>query len=360
MCNERGLLQFNREKLKLNDKGLSLVEILVAVAILAIILVPLLNTFVMADKANSKAEKMQTETLVAQNILERLKGKSLEDIADDLNYEGIIDDNATSEEAYVFEIKDISYQGYNFDAKITLDPGPYNEAKDTEVDCDYNKFKMPVIDNINNDTNILALETTEMKDAMAQLYYNYFDYVTSHELFDDDYLSMDDFNNVIESAIERKIVIDLDKNVTGFSVSVNYEYSAPSINGCGVVTYVLNDKNVVSDLEGVYVFYNSFVKDSIRINTSGFAEEDTFVDLYLVMQSEGSYKKIRVDSASSDKVNIYTNGELVGSEAVINNGLVKKEDARNRIYEVTVSLFQGGKNFTDEALVLELTSTKGE
>lgn len=362
MSSKRGPLQFNNKQLQLNDKGLSLVEILVAIGILAIILVPLLNTFVLADKANHKAEKIQTETLVAQNILERLKGKSLEEIANDFNYEGVIDESSPSEEPYVFNVKNISYQGYNFDAKITLDPSPYYEAKDTEEYGDYNKFEMPLIDDINKETNILSLEASETEEAKLQLYYNYFTYVTSQESFeDDDYLTMEKFEEIIINELERKIVINLFKNSTGISLEVDYEYSAPSIEGCGEVSFSLVDDNVESDLEGIYVFYHSTNEDSIRVNTDGFAE-DSVIDLYLVNQKENKYSnnnRLRIDSGSSDKVNIYSNGELVGSGSIVNNGLVKKEDKKNRIYEVTVSLYQGGKNFTDEALALELTSTRG-
>ena len=51
-------------KLKNDDRGVTLVEIIVSIAILAIIVLPFLNAFVTATKTNVKAKNEMNATLV--------------------------------------------------------------------------------------------------------------------------------------------------------------------------------------------------------------------------------------------------------------------------------------------------------
>ncbi len=74
--------------MKKNNKGLTLVELLVTVTILAIIVLPLLRGFVISAHTNAKAKEKLRTTEIAQNIMEGLKSNSLEDISRQFNYPG--------------------------------------------------------------------------------------------------------------------------------------------------------------------------------------------------------------------------------------------------------------------------------
>lgn len=71
---------------KSNNKGMSLVELIVAVAILAIIVLPLLRAFVVSTETNTKAKRQQRTTQLAQNIMEELEASSLETLAMNFDY----------------------------------------------------------------------------------------------------------------------------------------------------------------------------------------------------------------------------------------------------------------------------------
>ena len=71
----------SENKRKLNNKGFTLVEVVVSMLIISFIAIPLLNTFIMSKKANLKARQVQYGTLVAQNILEAIQEFGVEDIA---------------------------------------------------------------------------------------------------------------------------------------------------------------------------------------------------------------------------------------------------------------------------------------
>ncbi len=69
-----------QKKRKLNNKGLSLVEILVAVVILALVSGPLLHTFVSAAVYNRRARERQRTTTAAQSVMEGFKAFDLEEL----------------------------------------------------------------------------------------------------------------------------------------------------------------------------------------------------------------------------------------------------------------------------------------
>ena len=65
---------------KLNNRGMSLIEILVAIIILAVVTGPLLHSFVTAIKLNSKAKEQQRVITAAQSIMEGFKAYTLEEL----------------------------------------------------------------------------------------------------------------------------------------------------------------------------------------------------------------------------------------------------------------------------------------
>ena len=64
----------------LGNKGFTLVEVLVAVAILALIAIPLVANFAMSSRVNQKSRKNLDTTTMAQNVMEGMNAYSAEDI----------------------------------------------------------------------------------------------------------------------------------------------------------------------------------------------------------------------------------------------------------------------------------------
>ena len=63
----------NRKDKRKQNKGFTLVEVLIAMTILAIIVAPLLHAFVTASRTNAKAKQLMKATTLAQNVMEELK-----------------------------------------------------------------------------------------------------------------------------------------------------------------------------------------------------------------------------------------------------------------------------------------------
>lgn len=76
------------KQVKGDNRGLSLIEVLVAVVILALVITPFLHSFVTTANTNTKAKMIHRATVVAQSVMEGLKAEQLEDIALQFNYPG--------------------------------------------------------------------------------------------------------------------------------------------------------------------------------------------------------------------------------------------------------------------------------
>jgi len=62
---------------RLDNKGFSMVELLVGLLILAVIAVPLLKAFAAAADASAKARELRSQTLAAQNVIEAFKATGI-------------------------------------------------------------------------------------------------------------------------------------------------------------------------------------------------------------------------------------------------------------------------------------------
>ena len=65
----------DKRKGKLNNAGFSLVEVLVAMAVLAILSIPVLGSFSNAARINHKARKEENANTVASDIVEQIYRK---------------------------------------------------------------------------------------------------------------------------------------------------------------------------------------------------------------------------------------------------------------------------------------------
>lgn len=73
-------------KKKHNNSGFSLVELIVTIAILAIVVFPLLNAFVLSARTNAKAKERLRLTSIAENMMEGIEKMSLEELAYQFDY----------------------------------------------------------------------------------------------------------------------------------------------------------------------------------------------------------------------------------------------------------------------------------
>ena len=78
---------------KLNNNGFSLVELLVAVAILSVIVVPIMKSFTTSAITSAKAQSMQNATSLAEKQMEIVKTKTIKQLIED---DGFIKDESNN------------------------------------------------------------------------------------------------------------------------------------------------------------------------------------------------------------------------------------------------------------------------
>lgn len=141
-------------KRKLNNAGLTLVEILVAIAILSIAIVPLMYGFVYSARHNAKAKNLQQTSILAHTIIENCKAYSLEEIQNMVAAGTFMPDAASHIDAsvagsgqYTYYFDDVniykdaagnsSSQVYDIAMKIE----PYGAQQDIMAYSDMNKYR---------------------------------------------------------------------------------------------------------------------------------------------------------------------------------------------------------------------------
>ena len=66
------------ERRQLNNEGFSLIELLIAIVILSIIVVPLLHSFVTSARTNAKSRNTMHATAIAEDVMEQFEAHTLE------------------------------------------------------------------------------------------------------------------------------------------------------------------------------------------------------------------------------------------------------------------------------------------
>jgi prepilin-type N-terminal cleavage/methylation domain-containing protein len=387
---------------KSKNAGFTLVELLLSISILAIISVPLLNNFVIVSRANQKAENMQTQTQLGQNIIEEIKSKSVLDIAKEFDFPNefpsydademfeakllngnfvkiseasnksikkttYIDDNGISNnqytltqkttEPYYFAIHNIVEGGKSYDALITLDSTAYIKQDALGDSYGYNTYQMPIISEIDTDKNAVAVQEYEEEEALTQLYANHIAYNAKQEALNKDnpsysikYYSKEEIRN----QLSKKMTVNITKAEASLKVCITFIYSC-TIEGCGETSSTIVEKPINELAGSIYIFYNPNYQDTITVNEEALITEP--IDVYAVKQSTGRIStKETLSGTLPDNVSLYSNANFDNKSLA----LVKEDNSQNRIYDVKIQLFTAGSNFNAADLCLELNSTKEE
>lgn len=196
--------------MKKNNKGFSLVEIIIAIVILALVITPFLNSFLTSATTNQKAKRIMRATSVAENIMEAIKPLGLEEIVLQLSNDGnpshmptcnlvpifeshkelLIEENepqpgelAANAAAYVngewqfygqesdiyyFSLTGIELDSEKYDARIKLDASEYY-AQTGEMTPGYNDQEMVQISGLDLSKDVLyELEIPDENKVYAE------------------------------------------------------------------------------------------------------------------------------------------------------------------------------------------------
>lgn len=132
-----------------DKRGFSLLEILIAMIILALIAAPICRAFVLATRTNAQARKHASATAVAENVMEGVNAFTYDGAieqfkefeADPEHFDFLIcQDVEKCEEVpgaedgpVVFKLKNVKEDVFTFDVRVTLDRTPYMPGGGSET-----------------------------------------------------------------------------------------------------------------------------------------------------------------------------------------------------------------------------------
>lgn len=393
-------------KLSADNYGVSFIELVISILLIAILTSPLLHGFIVSARLSSEAGMRQQQTEEAQNIMENIKQYSIEDIARFFNYpeagqaiceirpgqiiyeaepdgagsftrvaEGeqscirsvVTDENGTY---YIYDFREkynrpcyyamesvkIGREYYDF--IITIDGTAYRGTDSSGNPTGHNTVRMPLLCNISGSGHAVAMQTGEAEMAAFTLYTNHIYYCMEQEqLHRDDevpfsitYHTMEE----IRAQLECNIRINISKPAADVLAEVVMEFSCTAYDGCGTAEFPVLARGILKEGKSLYVFYNPFSRVNVSVSRDPSLPGET--DIFLYRQNLSGVAEI---SASIDPlppgVNLYCNADFPGyvSEPV------KQVSEWNRIYMLKVQLYKAGEGFRQEALVLEMESAKG-
>lgn len=272
-----------RNKWLKDDSGFSLIEVVLAVAILALVALPIINYFTYSSLQAIEGRDRQCATTAAENVVEELSSYS--------NYTQIRDLTATpdpagpaSSAAPVWQKsspkpgespdpqsdyleRPVTVDGFDYVAKVQVQYGVYKSGTKAIVAGEkvgsgtgdlrspkYNSYNIPSPSEVYAPSNAVAVEDDELDTALSELFTTLSASApgTSGAIADRD---------AIRAGLTRVIHIDIDykdieKKEYAVHVYYRYEYSGHTVD------VTLEKAEIpINQFKGVFLFYNPLVTD---------------------------------------------------------------------------------------------------
>ena len=258
------------KKEQLNNAGFSLIEVLVAMVILAIVSIPLLRAYVTAANTNGKAKITYRATNCAENLMENFKYQSVEDLLTLYQASGknTVPTDPDANGVYTFTIRDENDLKEklpdNYSAVVTLDPTLYENANGLNTG-DYSAVSA-------SDSAIFTMAAAFDEDAYSEfIERNSTACISDPTLYivkDADYLKKNLSRSMTVSIVKSGTATDSDgdqvdlvrvllnityelKNYSGILPKSESKYELPEAE-------LFNNLNTKTPLGGVFLFYNPF------------------------------------------------------------------------------------------------------
>lgn len=250
------------------NAGFSLLEVILSMAILAIISIPLLKYFSDSAKYNARMETKQKATMLAQDITENLKSEEKPLIR--------IKDGGT-----VYTVPYLLAKGYTVKEDLLIQTGSdegtgsISFAKETgnydveilvKTDVPANSIVRPVIYGMDDTTDVLATEHGQTEEAIAYFTAINAAYATEHGTAK---LAKDE----IKKRMTRTFHIEVGMDGSYYTVQVLAEYQCKGLQGAAsndsyTASPLLDVRN--TDLKNIYLLYDKISKK----DESGLVKRD--------------------------------------------------------------------------------------
>lgn len=274
-----------KNRRKQDNRGFSLVELIIAIAILAFVVAPILRAFVSSARTNNKAQRMLSATTVAQNVMEEVKGTAFKTLIK-AGTDKEVDDTQKAKGKYTITYKNLEAGGKKYTATVKLDAQEYKAASEPEATV----FHF-------NDKEQAQIFTMDSK------YDGSYMPVKDAAKLAADALGTSEDNIKRETTVEIKNVSDgYGGDILSAQVLVAYSYNGKTYNETTNSYIYRNASGKAGMLRSLYIFFEPLYsaggtpRETITINNEALAP----VTVYLIKQEAGTpdamlEKNYRVD-----------------------------------------------------------------
>ncbi len=167
------MLKQLKKNRQLNNKGMTLIEVIITIALLALVSGFILSSFLASMRAAAKSRELHRATTVAQNLMEGLNLKSAEELAFQFNYPVLVDATTGAEKDNFSVFKSLSMQ-YGSKESVgelygTTD-GAGNLILNKVTPTSLAQYNAYLLDPITNATNIAQAGSCYMSSLSALNY----------------------------------------------------------------------------------------------------------------------------------------------------------------------------------------------
>lgn len=346
------------------NMGFSLVEVLVTLALISVLSIPLIQTFLNSARVNGKAKSMQNATDIAQSISEYFgamplnaletayKGKYTKLPDKSIIFTNIGDGiNKDSDGVDYYKGSDTE----KFYVSVIVDPTGYSKADKTGM----NDYIRPGINNLNENSSITCRSKLEQYDTNIV------------NTFKEKGVNVDNKSKIVKKSVftiyENESTVYADKVEYKYNLDITYTYNKKNIEyknielGFGTVDRAgiaaPNLYIIYTPVLGMYGNEN-VAKDEITVKyrpDSEKADWEKPVNVYLVEQTANfeskedtkdtkvslNKDKIKIEcynnSGECDKLGFYTN---VAGWTGENSSLTEGGSSINKLYNVSVYIWK--------------------
>ena len=187
-----------RERERIDNRGFSLVEIIISITILAVVTLPVLHTLVMSARYNAKARERQRVTTSAESIMESFKAYELQEIYTQFqnkSFRGCTVDTSSTlavtgvdalgndksvtieedgrltelaeNEAYLYSIAKLQNESKHYDARVTVKAVADKISVNVVELKDFNPYRDAIMKGIGETSNFSEIMKADFKAHYA-------------------------------------------------------------------------------------------------------------------------------------------------------------------------------------------------
>ncbi|MGN0342126.1 MAG: prepilin-type N-terminal cleavage/methylation domain-containing protein [Roseburia sp.] len=253
---------------KNKNAGFSLIEVLIAMAIFTVCLVPLLRSFVVVSSTNAKSRQILNASTVAENIIEEIKAEGVTSYVSGISPSGYVNIDGVDFPAYTVTYNNRTYDGKTYKAEVTLTPS--NETyNDGGTEKSLNTQDTAELYTMSNKTDAFYVEETNALNSVA------LDYVQAHP---------DKTVSEVVKNIETEYTFTISDvgGVQSVVQTVTRDYNG--VNLSAETKSIFSSLQTGNELKSLYIFYvpaSSGGKEQFIIDN----RDNYPVDVYIVQQS---------------------------------------------------------------------------